>query len=73
MFCCPIADVRDGWRNTLKEHMFSAVTPATDIAQQGQHVRSVPKPDLAVILSIESEEVRAIGLTLHPIDGDTPV
>jgi hypothetical protein len=22
--------------------MFSAVTPATDIAQQGQHVRSVP-------------------------------
>jgi hypothetical protein len=53
--------------------MFSAVTPATDIAQQGQHVRSVPKPDLAVILSIESEEVRAIGLTLHPIDGDTPV
>jgi hypothetical protein len=29
-------------RNTRREHMFSAVTPATDIAQHGQHVRSVP-------------------------------
>jgi hypothetical protein len=33
-------------RNTLKEHMFSAVASATDIAQQGQHVRSVPTGDI---------------------------
>jgi hypothetical protein len=32
-------------RNTLKDHMFSAVAPATDIAQQVQHVRSVPKAE----------------------------
>jgi len=43
-------------RNTLKEHMFSAVAPATDIAQQGQHVRTVPEAVMEALFDHVSGE-----------------
>jgi len=41
-------------RNSRAEHMFSALTPKTDIAQYGQHVRSVPLPDSCIAANCAS-------------------
>jgi hypothetical protein len=49
-------------RNTLAEHMFTALAPTTDIAQQDGHVCSVPARDLCTAAnSISIQSLRRLG------------